>query len=244
MESIVRLDKYLVYQPKIDLNTLEIIGLEALVRFLEPNSNKNLSTESVINSISSIEEMVLLTSYVIDRVILDMKKLDKLGWNGNISINMSPREICNTNLYNLLEERFRTDKIYGNRIEIEITEKHEIEDAECMKERISLLKKLGISIAIDDLGAGFNKKELIQEYNVDMVKIDRSFVRNFYNKKEELDYIIDISKKKNIKLLIEGIELEEDLKRFRKLGIEFGQGYLFYKPVDIKEIIEIIIKQK
>lgn len=240
MEGGNELYKYLEYQPKVNLNTLEIIGIEALIRFWEPNLNKKFDTEKVINSISSIDEMLELTTYVIDKVILDIKILDELGWNGNVSINVSSREICNTNLCDFIEERLKNYKVYCNRIEIEITEKYEIEDIERMRDRIALLKKLGVSVSIDDLGSGFNQINLVKEYDIDIAKIDRSFVMDFYKKKDELDYIIDTSKKRNIKLLVEGIESKEDFKRFRELGIEFGQGYFFYKPMDIKELIGII----
>lgn len=238
MNSVIRLDKYLVYQAKVDLNTSEIIGLEALVRFVEPSSLKLLNTETVINSISSIDEMIGLTNEVLNLVILDMKKLDSLGSKMNISINMSSKEICNINLYSWIKENFKEYKRYINRIEIEITEKYEIKDIEIMRSRISLLKQLGFTISIDDLGSGFNKIDIIKDYNVDLVKVDKSMVRDFANKKKELEYIVDISKEKNIKLLVEGIESKEDLKRFLDLGFEFGQGYYFYKPMKLDEIIE------
>ncbi|MFQ8921372.1 MAG: EAL domain-containing protein [Clostridium paraputrificum] len=238
MNSVIRLDKYLVYQAKVDLNTSEIIGLEALVRFVEPSSLKLLNTETVINSISSIDEMIGLTNEVLNLVILDMKKLDSLGSKMNISINMSSKEICNINLYSWIKENFKEYKRYINRIEIEITEKYEIKDIEIMRLRISLLKQLGFTISIDDLGSGFNKIDIINDYNVDLVKVDKSMVRDFANKKKELEYIVDISKEKNIKLLVEGIESKEDLKRFLDLGFEFGQGYYFYKPMKLDEIIE------
>lgn len=238
MKAIKYLDKHLVYQPKVDLNTFEFIGLEALVRFVDPESLKILNTENVINSISSIDEMIELTNEVFNLVISDMKTLGSFGSKMNISINMSSKEICNMNLYSWIEEKFKDCKRYIDRIEIEITEKYEIKDIEIMRERISLLKKLGFAVSIDDLGSGFNQTNIIKKYDVDLVKIDKSMVRNFNRKKEELEYIVDISKEKNIKLLVEGIESEEDLKRFLDLGVEFGQGYYFYKPMKLDEIIE------
>lgn len=240
MNNVKILDKYLVYQPKVDLNTSEIIGLEALIRFIDTKSLKMLDTETVINSIESIEEMIVLTNDVLNMVISDMIKLDNMNYKVNISINMSSKEICNINLYSWIEKNFKEYKRYINRIEIEITEKYEIKDREIMRERIYLLKKLGFTVSIDDLGSGFNQRDTIEDYNVDLVKIDKSMVRDFNNKKEELEHIVDISKEKNIKLLVEGIESEEDLKRFLDLGVEFGQGYYFYKAMKLEELIETI----
>lgn len=69
-------------------------------------------------------------------------------------------------------------------------------------------------------------------------------VRDFNNKKEELEHIVNISKEKNIKLLVEGIETEEDLKRFKNLGVEFGQGYYFYKAMKFEEMINLLNDRK
>lgn len=151
MNNVKILDKYLVYQPKVDLNTSEIIGLEALIRFIDTKSLEMLDTEIVINSIESIEEMIVLTNNVLNMVISDMIKLDNLNYKVNISINMSSKEICNIDLYSWIEKNFKEYKRYINRIEIEITEKYEIKDREIMRERISLLKKLGFTISIDDV---------------------------------------------------------------------------------------------
>lgn len=238
MSKIKNLAKYLVYQPKVDLNTLKIVGVEALIRFIDLSSSKILDTETIIDSIKSIEEMIMLTNEVLNMVIQDLIKLDNLNYKFNISINMSSKEICNMNLCSWIEKNFKEYKKYFNRIEIEITEKYEIEDRELMRERISLLKKLGFTISIDDVGAGFNQMGIIEDYNVDLVKIDRSMVRDFKNKKGELEYIVAITKEKNIKMLVEGIETEEDLKRFLDLGFEFGQGYYFYKAMRLEELIE------
>ncbi|HAT4214916.1 EAL domain-containing protein [Clostridium perfringens] len=122
----------------------------------------------------------------------------------------------------------------------EITEKYEIKNIDIMIERISLLKKLGFTVSIDDLRVGFNQKDIIKNCDVDIVKIDKSMVKDFDNKKEELEYIVDISKEKNIKLLVEGIESKDDLQRFRDLGFNFGQGYYFYKAMRFEELIENI----
>lgn len=238
MNEIKNLDKYLVYQPKVDLNTLEIVGLEALIRFLDPMSQNILNTEEIISSITSIDEMIGLTSEVFDRVILDLEKLEDLNCKVTVSINMSSKELCNINVERFLEKKLSKCKKYFNRLEIEITEKHEIKDSEIMRERISLLKKWGINISIDDLGSEFNQSDMLEEYRVDIVKVDKSMVKNFNLKKDEINYIVNTCKEKNIKLLIEGIESKEDFKRFLELGFDFGQGYYFYKPMKLEEILE------
>ena len=240
MNLIKDLDKYLVYQPKVDLKTLEIIGLEALIRFLEPRSKETLNTENIINSITDVSELIELTNEVFDIVISDMKRLDELNFKTRISINMTAKELCDINLAVWINEKLKKNKKYINRIEIEIIEKYEVKNELIMRERINLLREYGFIVSIDDLGSGYNQIEMIKNYDVDLIKIDRSMVRNFKSRYEELKYIINISKRSNIKILVEGIESEKDLKRFLDLGVEFGQGYYFYKPMRLDEILEKI----
>ena len=238
MSNFERLEKHLVYQPKVDLNTLEITGLEALIRFTDPESSTILNTEKVISEIESVDKMTNLSKYVLSSVISDMEKLERLNCEINISINISSKEICITNLFNWLVGISKGYNKYVDMIEIEITEKHEVKNTEVMRERISLLRDLGFTISLDDLGSGFNQIDTIQQYEVDLIKVDKSMVRNFKDRYEELRYISNISKKRNINLLVEGIESNIDLKRFLKLGFEFGQGYYFYKPMKLSKILE------
>lgn len=232
------LDMYLVYQPKVDLNTLEIVGLEALISFFNPISQNILNTEDIINLITDINDMLELTNYVFDSVISDIKILDKLNCNISISINMSSKELCNKNFVNWIHRKLRKYKEYINRIEIEITEKYEVKDESIMKKRINLLRDLGFSLSIDDLGSGFNQIEMIKKYDVDLIKVDKSMIKKFDDRNKELKYIVSTSKKKDMKLLIEGIECEKDLKKFLDLGFEIGQGYYFYKPMKLNEVLE------
>lgn len=238
MSNFKKLEKHLVYQPKVDLNTLEIVGLEALIRFTDSESLTILNTEKVINEIESVDEMTELSKYVLSSVISDMKKLERLNCEINISINISSKEICNTSLLNWLIEISQGYKKYVNMIEIEITEKYEVKNTELMRERISLLRDLGFKVSLDDLGSGFNQIDIIQQYEVDLIKVDKSMVRNFKDRNEELRYISNIAKRRNIKLLVEGIESEIDLQRFLNLGFEFGQGYYFYKPMKLSKILD------
>lgn len=240
MNKFENMNKYLVYQPKVNLSTFEIIGLEALIRFRDKKSNKLLDTQEVINSIDNIENYFSLTNYVFKKVILDINKLEKLNINISIAINISAKEMCSDNFYNCIKYSSKYYKKALDKIELEIIEKDEVDNIEVMKERIYWLRELGVSIAIDDLGAGFNKIDMIEKYDVDLIKIDKNIVRNYKNKEDELRYIIEMARKKNIKLLAEGIESEEELNKFKKLGVEFGQGYYFYKPIEFEKIANII----
>lgn len=106
---------------------------------MDSKSKKKLNTENIIDSITNTDEILSLT----DKVISDIKILDKLKCKINISINMSSKELCNINLSNWIDEKINKYGKYISRIEIEITEKYEVKDKMVMKERINLLRKRG-----------------------------------------------------------------------------------------------------
>lgn len=239
MELFGNIETYTVYQPKINLKTLDIVGVEALIRFVDPQTNKTLNTETIIDSIEKIEDMIELTNSMIKTISFDIDKLRKINSNLNVSVNMSSKELCYINIDEWIMDRFADSKFHIDNFEIEITEKYEIKDTERMKRRIGILRDRGFKVSIDDIGSGFNDIDMVNTYDVDVIKIDKSMIRNFNNKSDELKYIINTTKKRSIKSLAEGIESEREYKQLLKLGCDFGQGYYFYRPMRIEELLKI-----
>lgn len=239
MKILENIETYIVYQPKVNLKTLDIVGVEALIRFIDLKTSKILNTENIINSIEKIEDMIELTNKVIKLVIIDIEKLRNMNYDLHVSINMSSKELCAINIDNWIKTRFGDYKLYIKNFEIEITEKHKIKDIKLMKKRIKNLKDKGFKVSIDDIGSGFNNIEIVNIYDVDTVKIDKKIISNFINKEDDLKYIINTSKKRCIKSIAEGIECESEYKYLLKLGCDLGQGYYFYRPMKIEDLLKI-----
>lgn len=232
----------IVYQPKVNLKNREINSLECLCRFKD-NKDEYLNTEEVLTLARSIEEKRNLTTAVLSLVIKDLKVMEK---NINklilISVNITPTEIECNNFENWLDEIFSNENLrYIPYIEFELSEKNKINNKLIMKKRIENLKGKGFKVSLDDVGSGFNKVELIDEYNIDTVKVDKSIIKNIKNNKNLINEICKKANKKGIEVVAEGIEDVETYTALKKLNCEIGQGYYFYKPSSFQNIIKLLI---
>lgn len=199
MKKYNNMNMYLVYQPKVSLKTREIIGVEALSRFINPKDNNLIETQKVIESICDVNEMIKLTKNVFEISLLNLKELEELNLTTNISINMSSKEICMPKLSCFIDEVFKCNEKYINKIEIEITEREKVEDINIMKERIVYLREKGFKISIDDLSSGFNNIEMIRLYDIDIVKVDKSVLKNINTRINEIHNIVLLAQKKKLK---------------------------------------------
>lgn len=228
-----------VYQPKINLKTKKIESVEVLARFFDKDGMA-LNTDKVIGLVKNIKDMRSLTNVVIEKTIKDMKNI-KFYNQINFSINISSIEIEDNDFKTWIDNIIlKYDKKYLSKLDFEITEKYEIKNEEKMKERIEYLRRYGFKVAFDDIGSGYNTFEVIDSYNIDFIKIDRSLVKNI-NKYNKL--IINNIKKAHLlgkKVIAEGIENENTYYMLRLANCDFGQGFYFYKPMDFKSLNSII----
>ena len=217
-----------VYQPKINLKTKKIESVEVLARFFDKDGMV-LNTDKVIGLVKNIKDMRSLTNVVIEKTVKDMENI-KFYNKINFSINISSIEIEDNDFKTWINNIIlKYDKKYLSKLEFEITEKYEIRNEEKMKERIEYLRRCGFKVAFDDIGAGYNTFEVIDNYNIDFIKIDRSLVKNI--KKAHL-----LGKK----VIAEGIENENTYYMLRLANCDLGQGFYFYKPMDFKSLNSII----
>lgn len=234
--GICKLD--MVYQPKVNMVNGRIESLEALARFKDAFNN-DISTIEVINLVKNIDEMKLLTTAVIKGVINDFNKFDKNYVNiPNISINITSVELEDNLFKSWMEEVFKNAGKYVKNIEFEINERHVIINNSKFKEALKFLHGKGIKVSFDDIGSGFNTINLIEEYNVDFIKIDKKIVELVRVDKRELKKIIDSAHKNNVKVVAEGIEDLKTFEELRNLNCDLGQGYYFYKELSVERILE------
>lgn len=237
------------YQPKVDLKLNEFIGVEALARFINED-NKIMNTELVINSAKKYKEMCELTTAVINKVINDLKYIEKLNKDLlNISVNISSVEIENKNLMSWINKIFNNDnKKYIKYIEFEITERNKVLNLREFQLGIKFLRNLGFKISIDDIGSGYNTIDVIDIYNVDYIKLDKSLTNSKLEKNtiEGCNYlkrIINLAHSLNVKVVAEGIEDVFTYKMLYNLNCDYGQGFYISKPTSLIKVIKIMDKQ-
>nr|WP_315903091.1 GGDEF domain-containing phosphodiesterase [Shewanella sp. KJ10-1] len=234
------------YQPKINLATNEIVGAEALVRlvdsegvFISPNEFIPLAEESGL--------IIRLGNQVLYKACAEAKSwLDK-GCNIPISVNVAVAQFADPHFANIIEKALHDYQLPAELLELEITETALMIDAAEMQTRLYQLKSLGIKIAIDDFGTGYSSLAYLKKFNVDVMKIDMSFIKDMLNNKHDYEIvktIISLGQSMGLSLIAEGVETEEQRQALLELDCLMGQGYLFSRPLSANDFNAFILQHK
>lgn len=225
----------LFYQPKVDIKTKQIIGGEALIRWIEEDGTVIFPDQFIPLSerVGLIEEIDCL---VIKQACRQIGKWRKEGLApGIISINLSAGQFNSPDtLIPLLLETVQENGISAADLELEITESMLLDDLEEAINTMHILRRHGFSIAVDDFGTGYSSLSYIQRLPIDVLKIDRGFVAKIGDSKRDLGVvsaIINMAHHLDLTVVAEGVEDLTQLKLLKKLSCEAYQGYYFSKPI-------------
>ncbi len=237
--AVERQEFELHYQPKIDLVTRQIRGMEALVRWRDPEAGLVLPGVflAVLESSGLIEP---LGDWILRQAAADLRRWQGAGLTpGRIAVNISPvqlrRRTFAHHLLDLIGE-WRGDNIG---IDIEITEGVLIDDVSSAVSQLRLLRRQGIRVAIDDFGTGYSSLSRLAELPIDMLKIDRSFVNALTIEgagRTVASTIITLGKAFGMTTVAEGVETPEQLEILAHLGCDQSQGYLHSRPLAMADI--------
>ena len=231
------------YQPIIDLNNSAITKAEALIRWRHPT--KGLIEPIEFISIAEDTGMIgSLGDWVFEQTLRDVTRLRRTYHpDFQISINVSPRQFMNeTNLMSWLS-RIKERGISGEAITVEITEGLLLQPTDSVKHILAQFIAANIEISIDDFGTGYSALGYLKKFNVDYVKLDRSFVQHVESDKDNMvlcEAIIDMAHRLRIKVVAEGIETQAQERLLKQFKCDYGQGYLFAKPTTIVEFEEFL----
>jgi diguanylate cyclase (GGDEF)-like protein/PAS domain S-box-containing protein len=237
-EAIEQRQITLVYQPQIDIASGEIVGVEALSRWHHPQ----LGQVPPIDFIKIAEQIGLikpLTEWILQTVCEQMASWNKDGLiDIRTAVNVSPDHFLDESLVSLITQTLEAAHITSDKLELEVTEgtvQTNIENLSAFQR----LKDLGISVSIDDFGTGYSSFSSLKHMNVDILKIDKSFIDGILCDKKSLIIVgsmIEMGHNLGYKIIAEGIESQEQLELLQQLNCDIGQGYLFSKPVTAEEI--------
>lgn len=232
---------FLVIQPKVDLHTNKIIGGEALIRW-KTKDNESIYPDEFIKVFESNGFIAKIDRYIFETMCFIIKNNPFLPV---ISVNLSPITLLQSDVVNDYMKILKKYDLTPETIEIEITETALSDDIKDINNFIEELKSLGFKISIDDFGTGISTLSRLHEMNIDVLKLDRSFITT--NLAEEktisiLQSIFTISKTLNLRTVAEGIETNEQRKKLIDLGCDIGQGYFFSRPIEVLDFIELVNK--
>lgn len=225
------------YQPILDLRTERLIGYEALARWRHPQ----LGFISPADFIPVAEETGIIVS--IDRLVLRESCRQLREWQQSVpgavrtfvSVNLSNKQMAQPDLVAYVMKVLKETSLPASGLKLEVTENVVIDNPEAAATMLGHLRSLGIQIYIDDFGTGYSSLNYLHRLPIDGFKIDRSFIRRMGPQGENQEIvrtILVLAKDLRVNVIAEGIETPEQLQQIRMLQCDYGQGYLFSKPVE------------
>jgi diguanylate cyclase (GGDEF)-like protein/PAS domain S-box-containing protein len=232
-KALINDELFVHYQPKIDLQTNIIIGAEALVR-LANDEGELISPAEFIPLAEESGLIIMLGKQVLNKACAEAKRWLEMGHTIPISVNVAAAQFADPDLAGMIKKALLDHNLPAHLLELEITETALMIDAADMQNKLSELISLGIKIAIDDFGTGYSSLAYLKKFNVDVMKIDMSFVKDMLNNKHDYEIvktIISLGKSMGLVLIAEGVETKEQSHALVELGCFMGQGYLFSRPL-------------
>ncbi len=241
--AIERQSFVLHYQPKVELTTRRIVGVEALIRWERPNEGL-VAPARFIGVLEETGLIVEVGKWALARAAEDYTRWQKTyDCAPRIAVNVSPLQLRRKDFAAVvaaLVEKAGTDR----GIDLEITEGVFVEDMESSVKKLSFLRELGIKIFLDDFGTGYSSLSYIARLPVDALKIDRSFVMKLGLERESLaivSTIVGLSRSLGLSVVAEGVETNSQLELLGKLSCDEFQGYFFSKPVPARELERMLV---
>jgi diguanylate cyclase (GGDEF)-like protein len=246
--AVEREEMLVFYQPIIDLATMRLMGFEALMRWNHPQ--RGLVPPSEFIPVSEENGLIVpLTLWILRescRQLVAWQRLSPLNKSLMMSINLSGKHFAHADLVEQIRRIIAETGANPLNLKLEITESAVMENAENAIQLLKNLRALGVQLSIDDFGTGYSSLSYLHRFPIDMLKVDRSFVGTMEDGTENGEIvrtIISLAKTLDLNVIAEGIETIHQLHQLRILGCEYGQGYLFSRPVPAHEA-EAILEDK
>jgi diguanylate cyclase (GGDEF)-like protein/PAS domain S-box-containing protein len=227
------------YQPVIELATGRMVGVEALIRWIEPDGTM-VPPNEFIPLAEELGLIELIGDWVVRELVYQSQAWRDLDIGLEIGFNLSPRQFWQPDLADRILSRIVDGGIEPAQVLVEITESSAMMDPDRAQEILWDLHRGGLRIAIDDFGTGYSSLSRLREMPVDVLKIDRAFVSNVDSDDQSASIVgafLELARGLGMTTLAEGIETAEELGFLRDRACMLGQGFLFSKPVPPEEII-------
>jgi EAL domain-containing protein (putative c-di-GMP-specific phosphodiesterase class I) len=232
------------YQPIVDLQTGELVGAEALIRWDHPTQGRIAPTVFIplAEETGLIDE---IGTWVLRTACTEVARWAALspGRVPRVSINLSANQLADPQFAWTVQAAMAHASAIPSWVTLELTESVLMQNSSASLERLHAIRALGIQIAIDDFGTGYSSLSYLERFPVTHIKIDRSFVTPLDDPSRGaglVHAIIEIGRALGLATVAEGIETATELRRLRELGCGFGQGYLFARPLERDAMADLV----
>lgn len=226
----------LFYQPKLDLKTGHIVGVEALIRWLHPTKGY-ISPVEFIPIAEATDIIHILGEWIVMQACKDIQEWGSthhLPPEFHVAINLSPKQLYSNKAFRTFKYQMQKHQIEVTRLHIEITETALMFDRASARKTLDDLRNMGIKVWLDDFGTGYSSLGFLREFNIDGLKIDRSFVNDIernMNDRALCAAVVSMAHQLDIMVVAEGIETNVQSSFLVQSHCDYGQGYLFAKPM-------------
>jgi len=226
------------YQPIINTSSGQMIGVELLLRW--QHNGENISPVDFIPIAEETGLIELMTEQALKRALIELAPLFESNSHFYLSLNLSPVHIIREETADNLCQILSSYQLPTSRLRLEITETSLMEDKEKAKSSLNMLKKAGFKLLLDDFGTGYSSLTYLNQFPIDIIKIDQSFVRKMdeqHTNKSIVKTIHSLAQNLNMFCIAEGVETHAQMRFLTDLGCNYMQGYLFSKPLPIDELL-------
>jgi predicted signal transduction protein with EAL and GGDEF domain len=231
---------FLLYQPQLGLADRRLRGLEALLRWKHPERGV-VGPAEFLDSAESTGQIVPISLWVLEQVCAQLRKWDAAGTIvPRVSVNVAPMHLYQPDLAARIKDALKNHAIAADRLELEINERLLREDPDGLRARLAALKEVGVRLAVDGFGTGYSCLKYLRRLPIDVLKIDRSFVRSLEASAEDsalCGVIVSIARGFSLESVAVGVETRAQLEDLMQKGCQYGQGNLLSPPLTPDELV-------
>jgi diguanylate cyclase (GGDEF)-like protein/PAS domain S-box-containing protein len=236
----------LLYQPQIDVGTMAIIGMEALLRWRHPERGIILPEDFI--GVAEERGLILpIGDWVLRQACRDARRFHEVGLpHFRVAVNLSARQFRDPSLGAAVQSALAESGLSASTLELEITETVAMENVQLTMETLAGFRAAGVTIAIDDFGTGHSSLSYLKRFPIDALKIDRAFVSDLPDKFEDaaiVSSVIQLANGLGMRVVAEGVERADQLEFLKEAGCREVQGYYFSYPVTIDAIESLVLQE-
>lgn len=238
-EALENREFEVLYQPKVDLESGSVVGLEALIRWRDKVGGSIVLPSEFIPRAERSGFILKLGNWVIDEVIKTLAHWRDKGMAVPVSINTSAAQVHHKQMCEHITQALKKYQLPGELLELELTESVVMENSENIITNLKLIKEQGVSVSIDNFGTGYSNLAYLSRFPLSSLKVDRFFISgidHFDEHQKVVGAIVEVAKSMNLNVVAEGVENQHELVMLKQLGIHQAQGFVFDEALSVEKI--------